>query len=103
MLFLIDIPHSGPGCSSVGGGFMTELGPFFPLPGGRDLQVRGWRVAVHGAGYGMVMGRRWRCGVMVAGPARVTDRYGGGDGGGVYHCSAQPGLTKHLVVSWVVY
>lgn len=22
--------HSGPGCSSVGGGFMTELGPFYP-------------------------------------------------------------------------
>ncbi|GLI60132.1 hypothetical protein VaNZ11_002203 [Volvox africanus] len=30
--------NGGPGCSSIGGGFMTELGPFFPLPGGWDLQ-----------------------------------------------------------------
>ncbi|EFJ47842.1 hypothetical protein VOLCADRAFT_74841 [Volvox carteri f. nagariensis] len=30
--------NGGPGCSSIGGGFMTELGPFFPLPGGRELQ-----------------------------------------------------------------
>lgn len=30
----------GPGCSSIGGGFMSELGPFLPLPGGRKLQVR---------------------------------------------------------------
>jgi serine carboxypeptidase-like clade 2 len=29
--------HSGPGCSSLGGGFMTELGPFYPQPGGRAL------------------------------------------------------------------
>ncbi|GIM06742.1 hypothetical protein Vretimale_10995, partial [Volvox reticuliferus] len=30
--------NGGPGCSSIGGGFMTELGPFFPMPGGQDLQ-----------------------------------------------------------------
>jgi hypothetical protein len=29
--------YSGPGCSSLGGGFMTELGPFYPQPGGRTL------------------------------------------------------------------
>lgn len=31
--------NGGPGCSSLGGGFMAELGPFFPLPGGKKLQV----------------------------------------------------------------
>lgn len=24
--------NGGPGCSSIGGGFMSELGPFYPLP-----------------------------------------------------------------------
>eukprot|EP00798_Chlamydomonas_sp_ICE-L_P022175 gene22175-29238_t len=30
--------NGGPGCSSLGGGFMSELGPFLPLPGGKQLQ-----------------------------------------------------------------
>jgi len=29
---------SGPGCSSLGGGFMSELGPFYPTQGGDRLQ-----------------------------------------------------------------
>lgn len=29
---------SGPGCSSLGGGFMSELGPFYPSRNGRRLQ-----------------------------------------------------------------
>lgn len=29
---------SGPGCSSLGGGFMSELGPFYPKKDGRSLQ-----------------------------------------------------------------
>lgn len=29
---------SGPGCSSVGGGAFTELGPFFPTGDGRGLR-----------------------------------------------------------------
>ena len=32
-------PGSGPGCSSVGGGFLSELGPFYPKPGGKTLKV----------------------------------------------------------------
>ena len=24
--------NGGPGCSSIGGGFMSELGPYFPTP-----------------------------------------------------------------------
>ena len=27
----------GPGCSSIGGGFFSELGPFYPTPGGKAL------------------------------------------------------------------
>ena len=27
----------GPGCSSLGGGFWSELGPFYPTPGGKEL------------------------------------------------------------------
>ena len=30
--------RSGPGCSSIGSGFMAELGPFYPTRGGRGLQ-----------------------------------------------------------------
>lgn len=30
--------NGGPGCSSLGGGFLSELGPWFPQPGGRALQ-----------------------------------------------------------------
>lgn len=30
--------NGGPGCSSIGGGFMSELGPFFPTQDGRGLQ-----------------------------------------------------------------
>lgn len=30
--------NGGPGCSSLGGGFMSEIGPFFPEPDGRTLQ-----------------------------------------------------------------
>lgn len=30
---------SGPGCSSIGGGAFTELGPFFPRGDGRGLVV----------------------------------------------------------------
>lgn len=29
--------NGGPGCSSVGGGFLSELGPFYPTPGGQKL------------------------------------------------------------------
>ena len=28
----------GPGCSSIGGGFLSELGPFYPTPGGSGLK-----------------------------------------------------------------
>ena len=28
---------SGPGCSSLGGGLLSELGPFYPTPGGKEL------------------------------------------------------------------
>lgn len=31
--------NGGPGCSSIGGGFMSELGPFLPLPGGAQLSA----------------------------------------------------------------
>ncbi|WIA18548.1 hypothetical protein OEZ85_009991 [Tetradesmus obliquus] len=30
--------NGGPGCSSLGGGFMSELGPFYPSRNGRRLQ-----------------------------------------------------------------
>jgi serine carboxypeptidase-like clade 2 len=30
---------SGPGCSSIGGGFMSELGPFYPTRSGTKLQA----------------------------------------------------------------
>ena len=30
---------SGPGCSSIGGGAFTELGPFFPKGDGRGLRI----------------------------------------------------------------
>jgi serine carboxypeptidase-like clade 2 len=30
---------SGPGCSSVGGGAFTELGPFYPRGDGRGLRL----------------------------------------------------------------
>lgn len=29
--------NGGPGCSSIGGGFLSELGPFYPTPGGKGL------------------------------------------------------------------
>jgi hypothetical protein len=29
---------TGPGCSSVGGGMLSELGPFYPTPDGAHLQ-----------------------------------------------------------------
>ena len=29
--------RQGPGCSSIGGGFFSELGPFYPTPGGKEL------------------------------------------------------------------
>ncbi|KAL4448224.1 hypothetical protein ABPG75_005443 [Micractinium tetrahymenae] len=29
--------NGGPGCSSLGGGFLAELGPFYPTPGGHQL------------------------------------------------------------------
>ncbi len=32
--------NGGPGCSSFGGGFLSELGPWLPKPGGTELQVR---------------------------------------------------------------
>lgn len=31
--------YLGPGCSSIGGGAFTELGPFFPTGDGRSLRV----------------------------------------------------------------
>lgn len=33
-----NFPSSGPGCSSMGGGAFTELGPFFPSGDGRGLR-----------------------------------------------------------------
>lgn len=30
--------YSGPGCSSIGGGAFTELGPFYPRGDGRGLR-----------------------------------------------------------------
>ena len=33
--------NGGPGCSSLGGGFMSELGPFLPRKDGKTLQVGG--------------------------------------------------------------
>ena len=30
---------SGPGCSSIGGGAFTELGPFYPRGDGRGLRL----------------------------------------------------------------
>jgi carboxypeptidase C (cathepsin A) len=30
---------AGPGCSSVGGGAFTELGPFYPRGDGRGLTI----------------------------------------------------------------
>ena len=29
--------NGGPGCSSLGGGFLSELGPFYPTPHGQNL------------------------------------------------------------------
>lgn len=29
--------NGGPGCSSLAGGFLSELGPFYPSPGGKSL------------------------------------------------------------------
>ncbi|KAK1267012.1 Serine carboxypeptidase-like 42 [Acorus gramineus] len=39
--------NGGPGCSSVGGGAFTELGPFFPRGDGRGLQIntKSWNKA----------------------------------------------------------
>ncbi|KAG2491396.1 hypothetical protein HYH03_010187 [Edaphochlamys debaryana] len=41
--------NGGPGCSSIGGGFMSELGPWYPLPGGKELQVNphSWNEFAH--------------------------------------------------------
>lgn len=33
------ILYAGPGCSSVGGGAFTELGPFYPRGDGRGLRI----------------------------------------------------------------
>lgn len=30
--------NGGPGCSSLGGGFLSELGPYYPTPDGETLQ-----------------------------------------------------------------
>lgn len=39
--------NGGPGCSSIGGGAFTELGPFFPRGDGRGLQInkKSWNKA----------------------------------------------------------
>ncbi|MQM02784.1 hypothetical protein Taro_035551 [Colocasia esculenta] len=39
--------NGGPGCSSIGGGAFTELGPFFPRGDGRGLQIntKAWNKA----------------------------------------------------------
>ncbi|XP_076901314.1 serine carboxypeptidase-like 42 [Bidens hawaiensis] len=39
--------NGGPGCSSMGGGAFTELGPFFPLGNGRGLRLnsKSWNKA----------------------------------------------------------
>ncbi|KAM7253418.1 hypothetical protein ACFE04_026036 [Oxalis oulophora] len=36
-MFSLDDGYSGPGCSSIGGGAFTELGPFYPRGDGRGL------------------------------------------------------------------
>lgn len=35
--------NGGPGCSSLGGGLMSELGPYFPKSGGMELQMNEFR------------------------------------------------------------
>ena len=35
----IEVGLAGPGCSSVGGGAFTELGPFYPTGDGRGLRI----------------------------------------------------------------
>ncbi|AED94786.1 serine carboxypeptidase II-like [Arabidopsis thaliana] len=41
--------NGGPGCSSIGGGAFTELGPFYPTGDGRGLRVNSmsWNKASH--------------------------------------------------------
>ncbi|KAL6748591.1 serine carboxypeptidase-domain-containing protein [Haematococcus lacustris] len=41
--------NGGPGCSSLGGGFLSELGPFMPLPGAQQLKANphAWHHAAH--------------------------------------------------------
>ena len=34
--------NGGPGCSSLGGGFLAELGPYYPTPGGERLIPNKW-------------------------------------------------------------
>ena len=36
---MVESFYSGPGCSSVGGGAFTELGPFYPTGDGRGLRT----------------------------------------------------------------
>ncbi|KAK6131994.1 hypothetical protein DH2020_034261 [Rehmannia glutinosa] len=45
--------NGGPGCSSVGGGAFTELGPFFPTGDGRGLRInsKSWNKAGVGWSY----------------------------------------------------
>lgn len=51
------IPYVGPGCSSVGGGAFTELGPFYPTGDGRGLRRnsmswnRGMRIKIEVFGH----------------------------------------------------
>ncbi len=35
----LSVQYRGPGCSSIGGGFLSELGPFYPTPGGSGLKT----------------------------------------------------------------
>ena len=75
---------SGPGCSSIGGGFMAELGPFFPKRDGRTLQVRT-------AGVRWLGCARWPRRPGVAGVERGIGRATPSDVGerGVCSCSYQ--------------
>ena len=65
--------NGGPGCSSLGGGFLAELGPYYPTPGGEQLIPNkfAWNQAANvlflespGGVGGRLGGRGWKEGGM---------------------------------------
>lgn len=54
-MFEVGFLCSGPGCSSMGGGAFTELGPFYPKGDGRGLRRNSmsWN---RGTGHKMLFG-----------------------------------------------